>query len=628
MNPKIQILFFLFLCGSTGNLFSQNDLYFIAKKHLEKKEFNEAVEVYSQSLKEEEDYRTYMGRAQAYIGLSKNDKAIKDYSRAIDMNPEDSRIHYNRGKCFLDMGEEQAAFADFNKAIELDPANYNAYNSRGYIYFIKDSLQKAEEDYLRAIQVNLNFRLAYMNLAELYVKKGQQDVAIELIAEYLQFNKDDFGALNFLGDLYSRQGSFSVAVRFYFASLEVERNQPEVIERVAVILVEKIGNFEHAMEFISNVSQVYQSLLLDYLLGESYMALQQYDKADSLFNKVREGRKPGEFEKVDLLLVSCLYEQKKYSSCKLILDSLEKANSKNFEVYVQRSMVDLELGELKSSLKYLDKAIAINPQTKLYLQKAYLLNQIGKPKKAMELYNTLDSSSAHNSDVYRSKAFLFDQMELKDSAAFYLYKSVVHGDYQFAGKYRNDRMKDLDSNQEKVLQILSLMLVYKKKGMVYRDRKDFDFLIEQEPEIFDFRLWRGIFFKSAKEYDSAIKDFSKCIEISPERFEGYFFSSNSMLEKGDTTGYLTTIGLGLYKTNAVELLYSRALFYKRTGDIEYAFKDLKKILSMSPEYDNAYYQLGLLFIEAKEKEKACKYLKQAILYGNSNASLEYRISCQ
>ena len=133
--------------------------------------------------------------------------------------------------------------------------------------------------------------------------------------------------------------------------------------------------------------------------------------------------------------------------------------------------------------------------------------------------------------------------------------------------------------------------------------------------------------KSKKEYTKSIADFSKCIELNPDRFEGYFFASNAMLENGDSSAYLTTVSLGILKTTSIELLYSRALFYKRIKDVEYSFNDLKKILDLDPNYSNAFYQLGLLFIEEKQTEKACKYFKQALLLGNSKAKLEYRISC-
>ena len=98
-----------------------------------------------------------------------------------------------------------------------------------------------------------------------------------------------------------------------------------------------------------------------------------------------------------------------------------------------------------------------------------------------------------------------------------------------------------------------------------------DFLVKQEPEIFDFRLWRGIRLKSQQKYEKAIRDFSKCIELSPDRFEGYYFAGNTQLEAKDTTSYLTTITLGIHKTSAIELYYSRALFYMGIEDFEYAF---------------------------------------------------------
>ena len=628
MNFVTKIIIVLISILTLNSGFGQNDLYFIAKRHFEEGSFQEAIEVYTQSLEKEVDYRTYMGRAQAFIRVKEYEQAIQDYTEAISLNPEDSRIYYNRGNCFLEMKEEQAAFADFNKAIEIDPANYHAYNSRGFIYYQKDSLDKAEEDYLRTISLNLNYRIAYINLADLYQRRGEVDIAIELMTEYLQYNKNDLVVLNYLGDIYTTQGNYDVASRFYFTTLNQDKNQPETIEKLSVIMVEKLGHYEQAITFIETVELDYSSLLLTYLKGKSQLALSKYKEATVLFHQVRNQRKKAEFEKVDLLLVTCLFEEKKYPECLVILDSLEAQKLFLAEVYVQKSMVFLEMEELKKSLKYLELAIGENPKTQLYLQKAYLLNQLGKSKKALALYDQLDTASHFLTEIYSSKAFVFDRMNMKDSACNCKYQSVVYGQYDLAGKYVLDCRPHLNSEQKKVLEILNLMQVFKKKGMVYKELSDFDFLVKSEPNVFDFYLWRGIYLKSKASYSESIEDFSKCIELEPNRFEGYFFSSNAMLEKGDSSAFITTVTLGIHKTQAIELLYSRALFYKNIGDTEYAFNDLKEILSISPSYSNAYYQLGLLFFNENQKEKACKYFKQAILLGNSKAKLEFQISCQ
>jgi tetratricopeptide (TPR) repeat protein len=623
---KYSILFTVLVCF--GTLIAQNEDYQIAKNQFEKGDIQESIKSYTISISKDEDYRSHMGRAKSYIALKKYDDAIKDYSIAIEISPEDSRIYYNRGNCFLEMKEEQAAFADFNKAIDLDPANFHAYNSRGYIYFSKDSLEKAEEDYLRSISLNLNYRIAYVNLADLYVKQGKYDVAKELIADYLQYNTEDYVAYAYLGNLYYDEGNYELASKFLGTSLSFELNQPEIIETVASILVVQLKEYEYAISFILKAQEVYSSALLEYLLGMSYLTKSNFSLANEMFMEVLKNRKKGEYDNTELLVVTCLAELGENEKAILMLDSLEKLSYKLPEVYLQKSLLYLNNEDYKRSLNYLDLAIDQKPLTTTLLQKGYLLRKTGKLKQALAHYNDMDTSVDFKKEIYEAKSNLFLEMNQKDSACSCLYRTVIFGNMDKAQSYLTDCQSELDSNKVKVLKILSLMNVYNKKGVSYKDLNDFNTLIELEPRVYDFYLWRGIYLKSKKKYSEAISDFSHCIALKPNQFEGYYFASNSMLDKGDTTSFLTTITLGIHKTKSLELLYSRALFYKRIGDIEYSFKDLKEIITISPSYSNAYYQLGLLFSKEKDLEKACKYFKQAILLGNSKARLEYKISCQ
>ena len=63
--------------------------------------------------------------------LGKYEEAIKDYDKAIELDPDYSDAYNNRGlaKYYLDKYGE--AIKDFNKVIELTPNYTNAYYDRG-----------------------------------------------------------------------------------------------------------------------------------------------------------------------------------------------------------------------------------------------------------------------------------------------------------------------------------------------------------------------------------------------------------------------------------------------------------------------------------------------------------------
>ncbi len=63
----------------------------------------------------------YSQRALTYVRLRDFDRAFVDYNKAIELNPRSPTFHNDRGAAYLDLKDYSRALADFNRAIELDP---------------------------------------------------------------------------------------------------------------------------------------------------------------------------------------------------------------------------------------------------------------------------------------------------------------------------------------------------------------------------------------------------------------------------------------------------------------------------------------------------------------------------
>src|SRR5438874_12986797 len=51
------------------------------------------------------------------------DKAVEEFSKAIEAEPQDPKNYFNRATAYRGLNKFTEAFADFSKAIELDPKN-------------------------------------------------------------------------------------------------------------------------------------------------------------------------------------------------------------------------------------------------------------------------------------------------------------------------------------------------------------------------------------------------------------------------------------------------------------------------------------------------------------------------
>jgi len=71
-----------------------------------------------------------MPGASVYLTTRDYDRAIKDYDKAIYLEPKYAEHYYNRGACHLGLGDYDQAIADYTKAISL-----NFYNEALALYF-------------------------------------------------------------------------------------------------------------------------------------------------------------------------------------------------------------------------------------------------------------------------------------------------------------------------------------------------------------------------------------------------------------------------------------------------------------------------------------------------------------
>ena len=122
---------------------------------------------------------SYYNRGNAYAKLKKHDKAIEDYNKAIELDPEYATAYYNRGNAYAKLKKYEKAIEDYNKAIELNPEYAMAYNNRGNAYDELKKHEKAIEDYNKAIVLNPEYAMAYNNRGNAYDGLKKYEKAIE-----------------------------------------------------------------------------------------------------------------------------------------------------------------------------------------------------------------------------------------------------------------------------------------------------------------------------------------------------------------------------------------------------------------------------------------------------------------
>jgi tetratricopeptide (TPR) repeat protein len=158
----------------------------------------------------------------------------------------------------------------------------------------------------------------------------------------------------------------------------------------------------------------------------------------------------------------------------------------------------------------------------------------------------------------------------------------------------------------------------------------------------------------ARRFDEAARRFERALEVSPQEHEVAFFlgivrrrtgDAQAAIEaferippehkhyaeartqlaaiferRGDFEGALAEIEKVAAVKPSRELELYRATLRARAGDFDGAIAELESLLTGTPDDDEIFYNLGVVYGEAKQVEEAVEYMQHALEQNPDNAS--------
>jgi tetratricopeptide (TPR) repeat protein len=92
-----------------------------------------------------------------YLKDDDQDSAMKEFSTAIEIDPDYSLAYYNRALIYYRNGDLESSLAEYNKALELDPKNPYWTYERGFLHLQLGYREKAIYDLERSLELGLSF---------------------------------------------------------------------------------------------------------------------------------------------------------------------------------------------------------------------------------------------------------------------------------------------------------------------------------------------------------------------------------------------------------------------------------------------------------------------------------------
>lgn len=216
----------------------------------------------------------------------KEDEAIAQFRRAIEIKPDYEEAHYNLANALDRQGKRDEAIDNYEKAIEINPNLVAAHNNLGTAFLNQGRLEAASEQYRQALDKDPAYAEAHNNLGFLLEKQGKAAEAIREYQQAIELNPNRAEFYSNMGNLLATQGRTTEAAQQFQKALEIEPGNAKVHYNLANLLFAR-GQWDGAVEhYRQALRQMPDSVHAHYQLGLSLQCLGESAAAIAEFNKV------------------------------------------------------------------------------------------------------------------------------------------------------------------------------------------------------------------------------------------------------------------------------------------------------------------------------------------------------
>lgn len=225
---------------------------------------------------------TYVNSAEQAVRDGDLDRALEEFQKAIEVNPELTTAHIGMADIYRVRGDYTRAEQRYGQAARLQPANFDAQYYHGLMLHLLDRLTDAVQAYLRAIALRPNDYKANLNLATAYYQLDENAQALPYARRAVELNPQDGPARVNLGAVYGSLGRHNEAVREYQQAAELMPLNAQLLTNLADSLA-KLDRFEEMSNALERAVKMEPSALTHERLGFARFKLGRFDAARMSF---------------------------------------------------------------------------------------------------------------------------------------------------------------------------------------------------------------------------------------------------------------------------------------------------------------------------------------------------------
>jgi tetratricopeptide (TPR) repeat protein len=223
------------------------------------------------------------------IKQAKPDKAIEEFSLAIEIFPNRIDAYKNLAYTYTQMNDYTKAIEVYNNAILKDSTDLELKTFLGILYYLDKKYEKAVESLKIVIEKGDNkskyYAEALYNIAYSYDLLGQSDMAIKTYESALAMNPGDKDLMFNMGRLYFIQENYEKAIESFQNVLKSSPDDFETLLNIGNVYL-RMTKFDQALQYFEKSIQIKPDNPTAWNnLGVCYVRMGKGDKAKEAFEK-------------------------------------------------------------------------------------------------------------------------------------------------------------------------------------------------------------------------------------------------------------------------------------------------------------------------------------------------------
>ena len=255
----------------------------------------------------------YVEKGEIYLDQRNPEKAIENFNKAIELQPNNYSAYFHRGRAYQFIGKFDEAINNYMKAAEIKPKESALYANMGVCYRLKQDYEKSIQNLTKALELRPQFEFAYIQRGLTYVEMKKNDLVINDLKEAERLNPNSGSTLSNIGFCYGKMGNFDSAIEYYLKVTEKEKHLSTIMNLSEAYICKKdyLNAERWANESYSMSTDIQNKVMSKFLLVTTLILSNKEYKLElkSIINMLRENP---DFEDRDWSfdeLLGCLTDQ-------------------------------------------------------------------------------------------------------------------------------------------------------------------------------------------------------------------------------------------------------------------------------------------------------------------------------